>query len=249
VEVYVKRRTWLLGIGLAAVAAVVGIGVVMAQEDGATTGTSFLDRVAAKLGIDTPRLEQAITDARTDEINERVADGDLTQEQADRLLERMENLPEDGFAPFGGQRFGIEGEFGFKGGHGFAFGGPWLGLIGPGEELATFLGIPQEQLLEELSADGATLTSVAEAHGKSRDELKAFILDAARTRLDEAVANGSLTRERADEILGKLESAVDAKIDAEVPFKFEHRFEFGPDGDDQDGDAEPGGVLDSFFRS
>ena len=71
-----KRRTWLIGLGLAAAAAVIGIGAVMAQEDGATTGNSFLDRVAAKLGIDTPQLEQAITDARTDEINERVADGD-----------------------------------------------------------------------------------------------------------------------------------------------------------------------------
>ena len=45
-------------------------------------------------------------------------------------------------------------------------------------DLAGFLGITQDQLLSELQADGATLATVAQAHGKSRDDLQTFLTDA-----------------------------------------------------------------------
>jgi hypothetical protein len=47
---------------------------------------------------------------------------------------------------------------------------------GPSEEFAAFLGISQAQLESELSAEGATPGSVAEAHGHTRDELRAFLI-------------------------------------------------------------------------
>ena len=40
----------------------------MAQSTGNSTGSTFLDRVAQKLGIYTPKLQQAITDTRTEDI-------------------------------------------------------------------------------------------------------------------------------------------------------------------------------------
>lgn len=45
-------------------------------------------------------------------------------------------------------------------------------------DLADFLGISQDQLLSELQAEGATLATVAQAHGKSRDDLQTFLTDA-----------------------------------------------------------------------
>ncbi len=45
-------------------------------------------------------------------------------------------------------------------------------------DLANFLGITQDQLLSELQADGATLATVAQAHGKSRDDLQTYLTDA-----------------------------------------------------------------------
>ncbi len=45
-------------------------------------------------------------------------------------------------------------------------------------QLADFLGISQDQFRAELQADGATVATVAEAHGKSQDDLKAFLTDA-----------------------------------------------------------------------
>jgi polyhydroxyalkanoate synthesis regulator phasin len=251
----VVRRKWLLAAGGAAVAAVVGIGVVTAQDGGDEDGRSFLDRVAEKLGIDTPQLEDAIRDARNDEIDERVEAGDLTQEQAERLKERLDDLPDGAF----GGEFGFG--FGLKGHGGFAFkfseGVPGLAISAGLDhaELADFLGISEEQLTEELGTEGATFATVAEAHGKSRGELKAFIEGEAKATLDEAVGNGRLTQERADEILENLREHIDRLIDKQFPFPgkggpfFHHRpfrwdeAPFSDDGDrepqEQDGELEP----------
>jgi hypothetical protein len=208
----VRKRKWGLAAVAAALAVAAGVGVVMAQSQDDGTGIAFLDRVAEKLGIEREQLDQAIQDARSDELDAAVAAGDLTQEEADRLKERLDELPADG--PFLGPGFGRRGEhghfsFGFKfgaGGHGAGF---------DSEALAGFLGITEDELGEELAADGATLATVAEAHGKSREELKAFIAGDLEARLSDRVAAGDLTQERADEILGEFNERIDGLIDRE----------------------------------
>jgi hypothetical protein len=176
---------------------------------------------------------------RNEDIDAAVASGDLTQEEADRLKERLEALPEGALGPpFGHFKRGVPmgpGEFKRGPGRGMHFG---FGFALPGEldELAGFLGITPEQLREELGADGATLATVAEAHGKSRDDLKAFLLEAANERLANAVSEGDLTQERADEIRTRLEEHLDDVIDHGFPgfggrgdgprFRFEFRGEW-----------------------
>lgn len=252
-------RKWMLAAVGAMVAGAIGIGAVAAQDGGDTSGLSFLDRVAQKLGVDTPTLEQAVEDARNDEIDERVAAGDLTQEQGDRLKERLDALPPDAFVGGFGPGFRGGGEFAFK----FAEAGPGFAICAglDTESLSEFLGISADQLRQELDAEGATLVSVAEAHGKSRDELKAFIEGEAQAKLDEAVAAGDLTQERADEILANLRERIDAMIDGEFPpfgkpgrfFRDGERpFDRGPfDDDEQDAtpEQEQGGELDPASRS
>jgi polyhydroxyalkanoate synthesis regulator phasin len=247
----VGKRKWLLAAGGAVVAGIVGIGAVAAQDGGDTTGMSFLDRVAQKLGVDTPRLEQAIEEARNEEIDERVADGDLTQEQADRLKERLDALPSEALGGGFGRRGG--GEFAFK----FREAGPGFAICAgvDTESLSEFLGISPDQLREELRAEGATLATVAEAHGKTRDELKAFIADEAKAKLDGAVAEGDLTQERADEILANLNERIDEMIDGEFPpfMKpgrfFRHGGPFDEGEDDATPEQEQGGELNPASRS
>src|SRR2546425_4417760 len=81
-----------LGVG-----AVVITGAAAQQSDG--TGRSFLSRVAEKLGIGEDKLTAAVKDARLDQINEALANGSITQEQADRMKERVES-GKLGFAEF-----------------------------------------------------------------------------------------------------------------------------------------------------
>jgi len=214
-------KRWLLGAVVALGVILFGAGAVMAQSSGNGGSPTFLDRVAQKLGIETGQLREAIKSARNDEIDARVQSGELTQQQADRLKEKLDHLPDD---------FG----FGFgRAGHG----GPKLGL-GAGmapQKLADFLGISVDQLAMELRADNATLASVAAAHGKSRDELKQFITDTAIAAIDQAVADGRLTQQRADALEQRLQDHLDQLVDARPgkffrgQFRFKHRDNHGRD--------------------
>lgn len=241
------KRKWA-ALAAAAVAVVaLGAGALAVQAQENDGGTSLLDRVAQKLGIESPALEQAIKDARSDEIDAAVQSGDLTQEQADALKQRLDELPAG--APFL-RGFGAGGDHLFEfetKGHGF---GLPLGLLGPPaggvnrEALAAFLGIDVAQLQTELQADGATLATVAEAHEKSRDELKAFLRERTQERLDALVADGDLTQERADDILARFDQSADELIDlpGAAGLGFEGRFKKFPglrhgDGADEEDDT------------
>ena len=204
-----KRKWWLAGIAGAAVIALVGAGVVMAQTPtpGAPgSSPSFLDRVAQKLGIETPKLQNAIKSASSDQIDAEVAAGRITQAQADKLKQAIANGKLPGFQ-------GPLGEHGGSGMRGFPFG---LGRGVDMSKIATFLGVSQDQLKTELQAANATLATVAQAHGKSRDQLKSFITSAAKTQLDQAVTNKKLTQQQADSALSMLTNNLDSIVDGKA---------------------------------
>lgn len=217
------KRRWLIAAAGVALVVVLGGGAVMAQTPAAGTGSTFLDRVAQKLGIDTPKLQQAITDTRNEDIDAAVANGDLTQKQADALKERIQNAPAGGFGGHSlGEPKGLNGseEFrGYKGAPGFGL-GFGMGLADIPQQFADFLGITTDVLTTELGADGATLATVAGAHGKSREELKSFITTTAKTELDEAVKNGDLTQTHEDKMLAMLSDNLDKLIDGKFAMFF-----------------------------
>ena len=103
----VKRR-WLIiaaVTGLLAVAAV-GAGIVAAQSssDGDSAVSAFSARVAAILGLDEQTVDDAMTQARKELkeervqtiLDEKVAAGEITQEQADEYMAWIQSAP-DGF--------------------------------------------------------------------------------------------------------------------------------------------------------
>jgi hypothetical protein len=246
-EVVVKK-TWIIAVAGALAVAVVGAGVVMAQTPGGSSGPSFLDRVAQKLGIDTPKLKDAITGARQDQIDEAVKNGDLTQKQADALKSRAEKNPD---GPFG---FGGRGMRGKGGPGGFGMGGPFgfgMGLADAGQKFADYLGISMDTLKTELGADGATLATVAQAHGKGRDDLKSFITGNAKSLLDAKVQSGDLTQKREDEMLAQLSAHIDDLIDHPMPH-FDmggHRRFGGPGPGGAPAAPDQGGTMGGPFRS
>ncbi len=106
------------------------------------------------------------------------------------------------------------GEGGFGGGRfGGGAGQGLFNVAGPSEEFADFLGISQLQLESELGSEGATPGSVAEAHGRSRDELSSFLIDQIETSLSEAVEAGTLPQGNVDTLIENLTSNVDTIID------------------------------------
>ncbi|HEX5940546.1 MAG TPA: hypothetical protein VFZ12_09310, partial [Dehalococcoidia bacterium] len=157
------------------------------DEDGRIGADRFHELLAEELGITVDELENAYTAASLALIDEAEADGRLSAEEADRARERVE---EGGFFP--AFRSGFH--------HGFAF-----GRLAPFEGVAELLGLTTEELRAAIE-DGQSLAEVAESAGISLDELTAEVLANVRESLDEAVANGGLTQERADEIYERFES-------------------------------------------
>jgi polyhydroxyalkanoate synthesis regulator phasin len=165
---------------------VLAIGGAAADEDDGPLG-SFLARVADKLGVGEDELKTAIDEAGTETLDEAVAEGRLTEQQAERLQER-------GF-PFGGGRMAHR--------HAHAM-----------DAAAEALGMPQDELMEQLR-DGNSLAEVAEAKGMSVEDFKAAFLDQVKVQLDELVAEDDLTQEQADDIFQKINENIDDIVSGE----------------------------------
>lgn len=149
---------------------------------------------ADQLGVSVDDLLPAAKAASIAAIDAAVAAGDLTEERATALKEKIDAAEGDACRflghPFAG------------GGHGQKahFGGPLLSVV------AEALGIEPGELKQALRS-GDSLQDVATAQGKDYDTVSKAILDAAKTRLDAAVAEG-LDQARADEMLSKLDEAL-----------------------------------------
>ncbi len=171
---------------------------------------AYIAKLAANLGVDVQKLKDAINKTNVEVIDEKVADGTMTQERADAMKERMQN---------GETFFGIGGGRGGRGDKGM--GGPGMGMNGA--DLAAFLGIDEATLRTELQTK--SLATVASDHGKGRDQLKAFLTDSVKTALAQAVTDGRITQAQADERLSQFTTNLDTEID-EVHAQGEH----GPRG-------------------
>jgi hypothetical protein len=87
---------------------------------------------------------------------------------------------------------------------------------GPGlEAAATALNMTVEELREALSAEGATLASVAEAQGVDVQVVIDALVDEAEEHLAQAVEDGRLTQEEADEKLAELEARITERVNSD----------------------------------
>ncbi len=232
-----KTRLVVAG-GTAAAIAATAMGVAYAQTPTATPtreqrAEDHLNRFAQNLGVDAAKVKEALKQTALQHIDEAVAAGRLTAEQAQKAKDAINS----GQFPMGPGGFGFKGGPGGKGGPGMGgdhrgpggpgMGGDHRGPGGPGmmgvahEALATFLGVTPEQLRTEMQ--GKSLKDVAAAHGKSADDLKAFITTTATTKANEAVAAGKLTQDQATKMLDMLKANLDTMIGMQMPA-------FGPGG-------------------
>lgn len=195
------KKIMILGGMLAALA----VGIVAVAGAGAQEETPedrpvdhYLEVLADNLGITVEELEGALTQSHIDLVNEKVADGTITEEEAAEIIERIESGEGRLLPPFGG---------GHGGGHRLA------GLVVANS--AEVLGIEVDALREELHA-GNSLADVATAQGVDIEQFKADLLAAIASDLDEKVADGSITQEQADRILEKITESID-RIVEKVP--------------------------------
>ncbi len=139
-----------------------------AKEDG-----QRLPEIAEAQGVEIETVKAAAEAAKEEAVNQAVADGTLTQEQADHILSGEGR----------GGRGGRSGKFG-----------------GNSEALADALGMTVEEL-QAAKDEGLTLEEIAEQQGTTIEDVRAAMQSAKEEAINQAVADGTLTQEQADSIL------------------------------------------------
>jgi hypothetical protein len=160
-------------------------------------GKSLAQIAAATNGKSVAGLKDAIKAEANSDVDADVKAGRVTDAERDAFLASLDAkvdalVNQTGFAPHGPGGFG-------HGHHGGAF---------AGGEIAKYLGLTPAQLLTQLQS-GKSLAEIATAQGKSVAGLKDAIVAAAKTHLDQEVAEGDLTTAQANQKLAELKSRLD----------------------------------------
>jgi hypothetical protein len=211
-----KRK---LAAGAAAAVIVLGGGAAFAANRLSSPreeSQAVIADAAKQLGIEPAKLSGALKKALENRVDAAVKDGRLSKEQGDELKARIEagDVPLFPLGARGPDRpFGHGGPF-HHGEHHF----PGL------DTAATYLGLTEDQLRTELE-NGKTLAQIAKEHGKTADGLVNTLLDAAKKKLDAAVAAGRLTRDDADSALAGLKDRITNLVNGRFPApRFDHPF-------------------------
>ncbi|MDI6907722.1 MAG: hypothetical protein QMC81_09625 [Thermoanaerobacterales bacterium] len=186
----------IVGIALAAVllAAALFSGVALAQSDtSAERGPlqTFLEKLAANLGIDQAKLTDAVKQTQLQMIDEDVQQGRLTSDQAEKIKAQIE-AGQPAFGPFGPRPFGRHE----------------AGLMGNGrlDAVAEALGMTVDELQTELE-QGKKLSEIAQEKGVTADELHKKMVEARIQAIQQAVKDGKISQDRADEMIQRLQNA------------------------------------------
>jgi hypothetical protein len=191
-----KTRKIIAGAVVATALAGGTAGAIAASSDPQQVEQEVLADAADQLGVSAGELRSALAAAEDAQLDEAVKAGRLTQEQADEIREHRDRE---------GTVLGIGpgGPGAHDGPHGFPGpGGPMM------DDVATALGISEQRLFDQLR-DGKSIKQIAEANGKSLDEVKTAVEAAVTKRLDADVQAGRITDAQRDELLDHLGEHID----------------------------------------
>jgi polyhydroxyalkanoate synthesis regulator phasin len=175
--------------------------------DQSSPGDVFWTTLADKLGVSVDKAKSAFRDAAKAVVAQAVKNGKLTQAQADKLDQRIDQLSLDR---------------------------PPLPILPPQKRAAlrqalrsqatrlmvdtaaNGLGLSPQELVGELR-DGLALAQIAQQKGVVPDKLRATMLAAANTRVDQAVKNGRLTQDQADALKARIAQQLDLNKNFPLP--------------------------------
>lgn len=163
----------------------VGAGAAIAAtggDDAKDRENAVLSDAANRLDVETDELRNALLEARKAQIDQAVEDGRLTEEQAERIKQHMD---ESGLV--------LGGPGGPGGPHGHHGPPPFF------DEIVAELGISEEELHEELRS-GKSLRALAREHGKTMADLRAVAKAAIEKQIAADVESGRITEEQAAEM-------------------------------------------------
>ena len=194
-------RHKLLIAGVTAVVAASAGGAYAATQSTGNSKQAFINDVAKRLNVSPAQLSSAVKAALIDRLNAAVKDGQITQAQAKKLEQRIN---QDRRLPF------------FFASPGRAFGPGHLRLarpVGGGalHSAASYLGLSNAQLMADL-ASGKSLAQVANARGKSVSGLKQVLITAETNRLNKLESRGVITKALEQHIISRLSTRIDKLV-------------------------------------
>ena len=217
------KRNLVIGLAALSVVAFAGGAYAATQSSAPNSRQAFLDDVAKRLHVTPQQLTTALKGAALDQVQAAVKAGKLTQAQANKLKQRLQQSGAAPGIPFG---FGIGPRFALPGGPG----GPWppggpgffRGHVGGPLELqaaSSYLGLTIPQLFQQLSS-GKSLAQIATSKGKTVAGLEQAMTSAIKTRLDKLVANKLLTAAQEKTLLSRLSARLSQKVNEKgLPLK------------------------------
>ncbi len=195
----------------------------------------FLNVLAERLGISLDQLTEAYTGAYGDTVDQAEQDGKLTADQAAQMKTDAAEKAAQGILP------GFSGPFGRAGGRHGGRGG-----FGPGHAgfelsvIAESLGMTEADLRSALES-GQTLADIVAEKGVDLAQVKTAVLDSLKSKLDQAVTDGKLTQEQADQLLSEAGTQFDSMATQAwqgKPMRTRPGFELNPDNQtDQNQDS------------
>ena len=180
----------LASIGLAAAIGLGGLGVAAVSPLGVAGAQGGSVATASTPSTGTPSGTKAAKDGPLKRaLDKLVADGALTQAQADKVLSTTKAEAEAGRDKRQARRDEVL------------------------KVAADAIGVSVDDLKAGLK-DGTSIAAQAEAKGVSRQEVDDALTKAMTTRIDQAVTDGKITQEQADKAKARLDKAVDRILDA-----------------------------------
>lgn len=187
---------YAVGAFVGATALLVGGGAALAGNGkGQERCDALLAKIAEKKGVSVEKLEADIQAKLAARIDAAVAAGKISPERAAALKQRA---AEGNLCRAGHVRK-------HRAAHGMM------------AAAAKFLGLDRAELRAQLP--GNSLAGLAQKQGKSADALKAAMVAPAKERLAKAVADGKISKERADAALKNLEALAGKLAEKVFPAK------------------------------
>lgn len=170
-----------------------GSGPTTTPSGPRTLADLYWQVLAQKLGLTVDKLQQTVTDARKDAITQGVKQGLLTQAQADRQLQQLQNSgPGTVFDNFG------------RGRGANSLASVYASLRSAGDDAAAkALGMSSSDLTTALRG-GKTLLDLAGEKNVDVSKLRTAIADAEKAALDQAVKDGKIAQAQADSLKTNL---------------------------------------------
>lgn len=168
----------------------------------------FLNDLATNLHIDRATLDAALKTTANQEIDKAVQSGQLTQAEGDQAKQAIAN----GQFPIGFGGFERAGARGVM----TAVQGCQTQLQ---QAVQSVTGETPDQLRSDLQS-GKKLNDILSAKGKTEQDLRNAVADAAQSCLNSAVSSGAITQQQATDIVNGIKNGHDP-----LPF-----FGFGPHG-------------------